>query len=54
MLTDVLGGNIDFGALVGGSVIGQNLRVLGIFAEERHPALPNAPTVREQGFDVAR
>ncbi len=53
VLTDLFGGNVDFGALVGGTVIGQNVRVLGIFAEERHPALPNAPTVREQGFDVA-
>jgi tripartite-type tricarboxylate transporter receptor subunit TctC len=53
VLTDVLGGNVDVGALVGGTVIGQNLRVLGIFAEERHPALPGAPTVKEQGFNVA-
>ena len=53
VLTDVLGGNVDVGALVGGTVIGQNVRVLGIFAEERHPALPDAPTVKEQGFPVA-
>ena len=53
VLTDLFGGNVDFGALVGGTVIGQNVRVLGIFARRRNPALPNAPTVREQGFDVA-
>jgi tripartite-type tricarboxylate transporter receptor subunit TctC len=53
VLTDVLGGQIDVGALVLGSVSGQNVRVLGIFAEERHPLFPAAPTVKEQGFDVA-
>ena len=53
VLTDVLGGQIDVGALVLGSVPGQNVRVLGVFAEERHPTFPDAPTVKEQGFDVA-
>lgn len=53
VLTDVLGGQIDVGALVLGSVPGQNVRVLGVFADERHPAFPDAPTVKEQGFNVA-
>ena len=53
VLTDVLGGQIDVGALVLGSVPGQNVRVLGVFAEDRHPTFPDAPTVKEQGFDVA-
>lgn len=53
VLTDVLGGQIDVGALVLGSVPGQNVRVLGVFADERHPTFPDAPTVKEQGFDVA-
>lgn len=53
VLTDVLGGQIDVGALVLGSVPGQNVRILGVFAEERHPTFPDAPTVKEQGFDVA-
>jgi tripartite-type tricarboxylate transporter receptor subunit TctC len=53
VITDLLAGSIDVAALVQGTVTGQNLRVLGIFAEERHPAFPGVPTFREQGFDVA-
>jgi tripartite-type tricarboxylate transporter receptor subunit TctC len=53
VVTDLLGGSIDVAALVQGSVAGQNLRLLGIFAEERHASFPDTPTVREQGFDVA-
>jgi tripartite-type tricarboxylate transporter receptor subunit TctC len=53
VLTDLHGGSIDVAAVVQGTVAGQNLRILGIFAEERHPAFPDAPTFREQGFDVA-
>ena len=36
-----------------GDGAGQNLRLLGIFAEERHPSFADTPTVKEQGFDVA-
>jgi tripartite-type tricarboxylate transporter receptor subunit TctC len=53
VVTDMLGGSIDVAALVQGTVAGQNLRLLGIFAEERHPAFADTPTVKEQGFDVA-
>jgi hypothetical protein len=53
VVTDLLGRSIDVAALVQGTVAGQNLRLLGIFAEERHPSFADAPTVKEQGFDVA-
>jgi tripartite-type tricarboxylate transporter receptor subunit TctC len=53
VVTDLLGGSTDVAALVQGTVAGQNLRLLGIFAEERHPSFADTPTVREQGFDVA-
>jgi len=53
VVTDLLGGSIDVAALVQGTVAGQNLRLLGIFAEERHPSFAATPTVKEQGFDVA-
>src|SRR5262245_55684218 len=53
VVTDLLGGSIDAAALVQGTVAGQNLRLLGIFTEERHPSFPDTPTVKEQGFDVA-
>jgi tripartite-type tricarboxylate transporter receptor subunit TctC len=53
VVTDLLGGSIDVAALVQGTVAGQNLRLLGIFTEERHPSFADTPTVKEQGFDVA-
>ena len=53
VLTDLHGGTLDVAAVVQGTVPGQNVRILGIFAEERHPAFPGAPTVKEQGFNVA-
>jgi tripartite-type tricarboxylate transporter receptor subunit TctC len=52
VMTELLGGRIDVAAIVLGSVTGQNIRVLGIFAEQRHSAYPDVPTVKEQGFDV--
>lgn len=53
VVTDLLGGRLDFAALVAGSLAGRNLRVLGLFADARHPQLPDVPTVREAGFAVA-
>jgi tripartite-type tricarboxylate transporter receptor subunit TctC len=55
VITDVLGGQIDVAALVQGTAAaaGSNLRILGIFAEEQHPAFPGVPTVKEQGYNVA-
>ena len=55
VITGLLGGNIDIGGLVQGTAAAarDKLRILGIFAEERHPAFPDVPTVKEQGFNVA-
>jgi tripartite-type tricarboxylate transporter receptor subunit TctC len=55
VITDTLGGTVDVAALVQGAAAaaGDNLRILGLFGEERHPAFPGIPTVKEQGFDVA-
>ncbi|CAN0317096.1 unnamed protein product [Phaeothamnion confervicola] len=53
VITDVLGGRIDVGAVVMGIVAGQNVRIIGIFAETRHSSFPDVPTVKEQGFDVS-
>jgi tripartite-type tricarboxylate transporter receptor subunit TctC len=44
---------VEFAVLVAGSLAGQALRPLAIFATERHPQLPAAATAREQGFDLA-
>ncbi|SHK11444.1 Tripartite-type tricarboxylate transporter, receptor component TctC [Roseomonas rosea] len=53
VLTELSGGRLDFATLVLGSVAGRDLRVLAVFAEARHPSMPDVPTAREQGFDVA-
>ncbi|MBX9840971.1 MAG: tripartite tricarboxylate transporter substrate binding protein [Xanthobacteraceae bacterium] len=53
VLTDLIGGRIDVASIVLGSASGQNIRVIGVFAETRHPAFPSVPTVKEQGFDVS-
>ncbi len=55
VITALLGNNIEVGGLVQGTAAAarDKLRILGIFAEERHPGFPDVPTVREQGYDVA-
>jgi tripartite-type tricarboxylate transporter receptor subunit TctC len=35
-----------------GSVAGGQAKIIGLFAQERNPAIPDVPTVKEQGFDV--
>src|SRR5262249_45042676 len=44
VMTDLLGGRLDIAAIVLGSATGQNIRLIGIFAEERHPSFPDVPT----------
>jgi tripartite-type tricarboxylate transporter receptor subunit TctC len=55
VMTDLLGGRIDVASIVLGTAQGQGdkVRVIGVFAETRHPAFPDVPTVKEQGFDVS-
>ena len=52
VMTDLLGGRIDVAAIVLGTAAGQNVRVIAVFAETRHPAFADVPTVKEQGYDV--
>jgi tripartite-type tricarboxylate transporter receptor subunit TctC len=49
----VLGGHTDFGPMTLSSVPKGAVRIIGIFADARNPAIPEVPTVKEQGFDVA-
>jgi len=52
--TELLAGRIEAAALVAGSLQGRpELRALAIFAPARHPLLPEVPTAKEQGFDMA-
>ena len=53
-MTEVLQGRIDVGSIVLGSAAGRNdIRVLAVFDQQRHPDWPDAPTAVEQGFEVA-
>ena len=53
-ITDVMGGQVSgfFGDIPGliGFIKGGKLKPLGIAATERHPTLPNVPTLEEQGI----
>jgi tripartite-type tricarboxylate transporter receptor subunit TctC len=53
--TDLIGGRLDAASIVQGTASAnrERIRLLGIFAEERHPAFPDTPTVKEQGYDVS-
>jgi tripartite-type tricarboxylate transporter receptor subunit TctC len=53
VMTDLLGGRIEVASIVLGTAAGQNVRVIGVFAETRHPAFADVPTVKEQGYDVS-
>jgi tripartite-type tricarboxylate transporter receptor subunit TctC len=44
---------IDFAAVPLTVAAGSGLAMPGIFAEKRNPAIPNVPTFKEQGFDIA-
>jgi len=43
-------GDLDFAALGVSSIRGQNLRVLAVFSDQRHPALPAVPSSKELGM----
>ena len=56
MLTALLGGNVDTAALyppvVAPHIKAGKLRALGVAAGKRWHALPDVPTLKEQGYDV--
>lgn len=60
MITDLIGGQVDFGVLSLPSIIPHlesgSLRAMGLGGKTRLPALPNLPTIAEQGlpdYDMA-
>ena len=53
VMQQVMGRQVDFGAVVLSSAARSGLRLLGLFANQRNPSTPDTPTVREQGFAVA-
>ena len=46
-------GQIDFAAVPLTAAAGSGLSMPGLFAESRNPSLPNVPTFKEQGYDIA-
>lgn len=56
IVTAVLGGQVDFGAGPMSEVMSQvdagEIRILGVFAEDRVDFLPDVPTTAEKGVDV--
>lgn len=49
----VLGSVVDFGPMTLSSIPRGAVRIVGIFANARNPGIPEVPTVKEQGFNVA-
>lgn len=58
MLQDLLGGRLSFGAVLASSITSHiqagNLRLLAVYADKRHPAFPNVPTLTEAGVPVVQ
>ncbi|HEX3859121.1 MAG TPA: tripartite tricarboxylate transporter substrate binding protein, partial [Pseudolabrys sp.] len=52
-LQAIRSGQIDFAAVPLTAAAGSGLVMPGLFAETRNPSLPNVPTFKEQGYDVA-
>jgi tripartite-type tricarboxylate transporter receptor subunit TctC len=53
VIAPVLSGVIDFAPITLSSIPKGAVRIIGLFAETRNPAIPDVPTLKEQGFDVA-
>jgi tripartite-type tricarboxylate transporter receptor subunit TctC len=57
VLQDLLGGHLDAGMSLIGNFMPQvqagQLKVLAVFGDKRDPALPNVPTLIEQGYAFA-
>jgi tripartite-type tricarboxylate transporter receptor subunit TctC len=53
VMQQVHGRHVDFAVVVLASAAASGVRMLGLFSRERNPAIPDVPTMREQGFDVA-
>ena len=51
-LSELVGGRLDVVSVVMGTEVGQNIRVIGVFAEKRIATFPDVPTIKEQGYDV--
>lgn len=53
LLPQLLNGELDFAAPAVSSIQGRNITPLVVFADKRHPALPNVPTAKELGVTTS-
>lgn len=53
VVAQVMGGHVDFGSATLTSVAQSQLRIVGLFGRQRNPGIPDVPTFRELGYDVA-
>jgi tripartite-type tricarboxylate transporter receptor subunit TctC len=53
VIQQVHGQHVDFGASTLAGAAKSGLRLLGVFAKQRNPAIPDVPTFKELGYDVA-
>ena len=58
MLQDLLTGRLGFGAVLASSITSQvqagSLRLIAVYADRRHPAFPQVPTLTEAGVPVVQ
>jgi tripartite-type tricarboxylate transporter receptor subunit TctC len=52
-ISSTRGGQLDFASVPLTAAASSGLHMPGLFAEARNPSIPDLPTVKEQGFDVA-
>jgi tripartite-type tricarboxylate transporter receptor subunit TctC len=50
MLPTLISGELPFGAAAISSIVGRGMRVLAVFGDKRHPAVPDAPASSELGI----
>jgi tripartite-type tricarboxylate transporter receptor subunit TctC len=53
VVQQVMGGHVDFASATLTSVAHTQARIVGLFGKQRNPGIPNVPTFRELGYDVA-
>ena len=55
LMGPLVGGHVDLAGvtLASAAAAGSTVRVIGVFADARNPVLPDVPTIKEQGYDVA-
>ena len=55
LMGQVIGGHLDFASvtLASAAAAGPAVRVIAIFADARNPSLPDVPTIKDDGYDVA-